>query len=50
MTETGTLTQILAFGMIGWQEILILLICPTFTAAIVLLVLFLTGVIGGKKK
>ena len=39
----------LAFGMPGWQEILILTVCPLTIVGIVLLVLFLTGVLGGKK-
>ncbi|MCG8402923.1 MAG: hypothetical protein MJA84_15230 [Firmicutes bacterium] len=39
----------LAFGMPGWQEILILTVCPLTIVGIVLLILFLTGVLGGKK-
>ena len=52
MTEPST-GQLLSFMMIGWQELLILA-CPLFMVGIVVgivfLVLFLTGVIGGKKK
>ncbi|MFK7787897.1 MAG: hypothetical protein AB8C95_00205 [Phycisphaeraceae bacterium] len=41
--------QTLGFGMIGWQELLILGICPAFTIGLTLLILFLTGVIGKRK-
>ena len=50
MTEYTHANHILvAMFAIGWQE----LVCCTFPlvfAAIVLLILFLTGVIGGKRK
>lgn len=50
MTELAALSPLLAFGMIGWQEIVIL-ICPFVgTAAIVLPVLYFTGVIGNRNK
>ena len=53
MTDLGIFAQTLAFGMIGWQELLILLVCPASIIGIVLLVLlvlYLTGVIGKRKQ
>lgn len=55
MTIETTLSPqlLLAFGMPGWQEMLILgviLLIPVLVTGTVLLVLYLTGVIGGKKK
>lgn len=50
MTEHGLIAQSLAFGMIGWQE-MVICVCPfIMTAAIVLPVLYFTGVIGKRKK
>ena len=43
------LSNSLAFAPIGWQEILILTVCPATMVGIILLVLYFTGVIGGKK-
>lgn len=54
MIETNLSPQLLlAFGMPGWQELLILvviLLIPVLITGTVLLILYLTGVIGGKKK
>ena len=38
----------LGFGMIGWQE-LVILACPLVVVGIVLLVLYLCGMFGGNK-
>jgi len=42
--------NVLAFGMPGWQELLILSVFTLFPVGLVLLILYLTGVIGGKDK
>jgi len=42
--------EMLAFGMPGWQELLILSVFTLFPVGLVLLILYLTGVIGGKGK
>lgn len=52
MIETKSMQTVVTLGMgfqLGWQEFLILVICPAVMVGIILLVLHLTGVIGKKK-
>jgi len=52
MINATTTTHTLGFlGPIGWEELLLLGICmtPLVLAGIILIILTMTGVIGGKK-